>query len=1031
MCCLLGCAFLEVRETIAAEGDTGPVNFSRDIRPILSDNCYPCHGSDADHREADLRLDLREGGLADRGGYAAIVPGDAQQSEVMARLTAEDVDERMPPADSGKAISAEQIELIRRWINQGADWPQHWSFVPPVRRPLPEVSGDDWTNNEIDRFVFAQLTANGLKPSPRADRRTLARRLSFDLTGLPPSLEELHDFLNDQDENAYERLVDRLLDSPHFGERMALAWLDQARYADTNGYSIDGGRHMWLWRDWVIHAYNENMPFDQFVVEQLAGDLLSEATVNQRVATGFNRNHMITHEGGTIPEENLVNYTVDRVKTTAEVFLGLTLACAQCHDHKYDPITQKDFYRFFAFFNTLDDRGLDGDRGRNAMPTIAANSMLGHDEVQEVKQQLAELEQTLKQPLASQRQWEQAALRELEDRGKDLQLHPLQLLKLTTPNRAVNTAKVDATAPIEDASRSPSLLLKAEVDNITGLRVEFYPDESLPNASIGRGSDQGFPGSFILTSLSTSADALPSDQVDLYKMISISHATASNSHPEYPPEDCLDPRDHKGWSPHPHNHTQQHITLTFDEPIHASETPFITVLMVWGGGEFGGKAALTAARYRVLAMTDVDDGTNLPEAIQAILHKSDSGRTDEERRQLQDYYVTIAPKLTNVRREIANLQDRLHFLTEKHQTMVMNAAEKPRETHILNRGQYDQPGDLVTPGVPEFLSPLPENAPPNRLGLARWFVDPAHPLTARVAVNRVWQQFFGAGIVASSADFGSQGQSPSHPELLDYLAIDFIENGWDVKRLIKKIMMSAAYQQSSHVTSALVEADPSNQWLSRGPRFRLQAEFVRDATLHVSGLLVNRIGGPSVKPYQPAGLWREISHFGSTPATAQVFVQDHGEKLYRRSMYTYWKRTVPPPSMVSFDAPSRELCMLRRSTTNTPLQALVLLNDPQFVEASRALAERIFREGPAGIEPRLTFAFELATARLPTPQELSILRHAYQRALEEFRSDPQRALAYLQVGESDRDRNIDPVEHAAWASVASMILNLSETITKG
>ncbi|NOY43120.1 MAG: DUF1553 domain-containing protein [Planctomycetes bacterium] len=1027
----LSCAVFNINRTGAAENNAVPIDFSRDIRPILSDNCYHCHGPDGESREADLRLDLREDAVSDLGGHAAIVPGDVAQSVLVSRIVSDDADERMPPPDSGKELTAEQIALIRQWIEEGADWPQHWSFVAPKPGQPSALADESRINNDIDRYILAELATRNMQPSPTADRRTLIRRLTLDLTGLPPTREEVYAYLEDEDEGAYERLVDRLLSSPHFGERMAVAWLDQARYADTNGYSIDGGRHMWLWRDWVIDAYNQNMPFDQFAIEQLAGDLLPEATIDQQVATGFNRNHMITHEGGTIPAENLTNYAVDRVKTTAEVFLGLTLGCAQCHAHKYDPLTQKDFYRFLAFFNTLGDRGLDGNAGRNAGPTITANSVLGREEVQGINQQLAELEEKLRQPLASQREWEQVAFRELENRGKGFQLHPLKLLKVTTPNRAVNKMEDDGTVRSpKRGSRSPSLLLKADVDNITGLRIEFYPDESLPKASLGHGSEKSFEGSFILTSFSASADALPSDQVDLYKTISIREATASNSHPDYPPSGCLDPRDHNGWSPHPHNQAQQHITFTFDNPIDASETPFISTLMVWGGGKFG-DGSLSPAHFRVVAITGVDDDINLPETVQTILRKADSDRTSEERQQLQDYYATIAPELANVRYEIRNLRGRLLSLTEKQPAMVMNTAAKPRETHILNRGQYDQPGELVTPGVPESLPPLPEGAPANRLGLARWLVDPAHPLTARVAVNRVWQQLFGVGIVASSADFGSQGQPPSHPELLDYLAVDFIENGWDVKRLIKKIVMSATYQQSSLVTPSLLKADPNNQWLARGPRFRLQAEFVRDGALQISGLLVNRIGGPSVKPYQPAGLWREISHFGSSPATAQVFVQDHGEKLYRRSMYTYWKRTVPPPSMVSFDAPNRELCVLKRATTNTPLQALVLLNDPQFVEASRALAERVIRQGPKRVAGRIAFAFELATARLPTEQETQILEQAYHRAVKEFQSDPSRAKKFLGVGESDRDKQIDLAEHAAWTSVGSVILNLSETITKG
>jgi len=1034
LCLIYGC---NIGESAGSDAAVQRVDFNRQIRPILSDNCYHCHGPDAENREADLRLDTLEGATADLGGYAAIVPGDSDRSEILARLIAEDPDERMPPIDSGKKMSAEQIELLRAWIDEGAHWPVHWSFVPPHRSLVPQGSNpqdgvESSTNNEIDNFVLAQLTASELKPSPPADRRTLIRRLTLDLTGLPPSREEFQTYLNNWDDESYEQLVDHLLSSPHFGERMAVAWLDQARYADTNGYSIDGGRHMWLWRDWVIDAYNRNMPFDQFTIEQIAGDLLPNATVNQRVATGFNRNHMNTHEGGTIPAENLTNYTVDRVKTTSEVFLGLTMGCAQCHDHKYDPITQRDYYQFFAFFNTLDDHGLDGNAGKNSVPIVEARSVLGQEEISQIEQQLAELREQLDLPLDSQRSWEQKALRELDDRGKDLELHPLKILKLTTPNLGVSDLEDDEVIlALKRSSRSPSFLMKADAENITGLRMEFLPHPELPEDGIGRGNESGLPGSFILTSFSVSADSLPSDQVDLYKMISIRDTTASNAHANYPPVDCLDPRDHNGWSPHPHNQTPQHITFNFEEPISASETPYITVLLVWGGGAFPGKADLVAGQYRFYAITGTDDGTNLPEDVQAILRTDRQQRSAEQERRIGEYYATVAPELVETRHAIENLSDRLAILNKPHSTMGMNVSATPRETYILNRGQYDQPGDKVTPGVPACLPPLPVDAPVDRLGLARWLVQPDHPLTARVAVNRIWQLFFGVGIVSSSADFGSQGQPPSHPELLDYLAVDFVENGWDVKRLVKKIVMSSTYQQSSNVTAAQQQVDPSNQLLSRGPRFRLQAEFIRDSALHISGLLVGQIGGPSAKPYQPPGLWREVSHFGSSDATAQVFVQDHGEKLYRRSMYTYWKRTVPPPSMICFDAPNRETCTLKRSTTNTPLQALVLLNDPQFVEASRAFAERIINEGPEGTEQRIAFAFELATARLPTPQELAVLKQAYARNLEEYQQHPDRALELLQVGESRRDSRIDPSEHAAWAGVASLILNLSETITKG
>ena len=1023
--CLAVVAGLWAHQSLAA--DPAQVDFMRDIRPILSDNCYFCHGPDANTREADLRLDIRDEAIKDLGGYAAIVPGDPEQSEVVARLITEDEDQLMPPAESGKHLTAEQINLIKQWIHEGADWPEHWSFAPPVRHQLPEVGEKGQVNNAIDPFVLAELESRGLTPSERADRRTLIRRLTYDLTGLPPTLGEVHAYLADQTDQAYERVVDRLLDSPHFGERMTVAWLDQARYADTNGYSIDGGRHMWLWRDWVIDAYNKNMPFDQFATEQLAGDLLPDATESQLVATGFNRNHMITHEGGTIPEENLVNYTVDRVKTTSEVFLGLTMGCAQCHDHKYDPLTQTDFYRFFAFFNTLEDRGLDGNAGINAGPKIEVSTFLGQERKQQIEQRLAELSARMQKPLASQTQWEVEAKQQLAERGKDLQLHPLKILKLTTPNRGLEEQTDEwIVDSIGQKPRSPSIVLEANVENISGLRIEFLPHEKLPNQGLGHGQGRDMVGSFLLTSFTASADAIPSDQVDLYKMIPIRNATASAAHESFPPQDCLDPRELNGWSPHPENQTPQHITFNFQQPIDGSQTPYLTVLLVWGGG-----ADLIGGQYRFFALTGNDDGSSLPNAVQSILNVESSVRTPEQKQQLQAYYASIAPELASTRYEIENLNDQLKLLSKPQPVMVMNVAKQPRDTFMLNRGQYDQPGEKVTPGVPECLPAMAPEAPADRLGLAQWLTDPAHPLTARVAVNRLWQQFFGSGIVSSSADFGSQGQPPSHPKLLDFLAVDFVESGWDVKRMVKQIVMSATYQQSSSVTQDLLRHDPNNQWLARGPRFRLQAEFIRDAALSMSGLLVDRIGGPSVKPYQPAGLWREVSHFGSSPATAQVFVQDHGEKLYRRSMYTYWKRTVPPPAMVSLDAPNRELCVMRRASTNTPLQALVLLNDPQFVEASRALAERVILDGPEGTDERIRYAFEIATARLPSEQELQILHSAYQRALKDFQDNPTRAEEYLHVGESLRNETINLLEHAAWTSVTSLILNLSETITKG
>ena len=1005
------------------------IDFNRDIKPILSDRCFQCHGPDPHSREANLRLDQQEGLFNQRDDYSIVQPGKPEASMLIARITTDDPAMRMPPVESQKQLTSKQIELMKQWVAAGAVWNKHWSFVPPTRPDLPGVKDSTWVQNEIDYFIAQQLESSGLAPEPRANRRTLIRRLYLDLTGLPPTAEQVQSFLANSSEQAYERLVDQLLDSPHYGERMAVDWLDQARYADTNGFSIDGGRHMWLWRDWVIHAYNQNKPFDQFIVEQLAGDLLPEATIDQQVATGFNRNHMITHEGGTIPEENLVNYTADRVRTTAEVFLGLTMGCAQCHDHKYDPISQRDYYRFFAYFNSIEDKGLDGNAGVNSGPKVKATSVLGRDEqqIKRIRTRIRDLEQKLKLPLDSQPDWEAQLRRELAELGKGLEIVPAKILKASAPNRNSEfDFREDGSLLLKKGGgRSPSLLAKIDQQNIAGLRLVFYPDPSFPKGGLGYGKKQGWEGSLLLTSFSASATSTPAEQVDLYHMIDIKAATASAAHPKHPAVDSLDPSDKTGWSPGQNIETAQHITFHFDQPIRAQDTPYLTVMLVWGGGH-----GLTGGKCRLYTISGKDDQTNIPQDIQQILANAVEQRNPEQRERIRSYHASVAPEWANLRYQIKNLRERVHHLTELHDVMVMNTAKNPRVTHILNRGQYDQPGELVTPGVPASLPQPPTNASQNRLSLARWLVQSEHPLTSRVAVNRLWQMIFGRGIVSTSADFGSQGARPTHPELLDWLAREFVDSGWDVKHMVKTLVMSATYQQSSITSADKLESDPYNQLLSRGPRFRLAAEFVRDSVLQVSGTLVPRIGGPSVKPYQPPNLWREVSHFGSTPATAQIFVRDHGERLYRRSMYTYWKRTVPPPSMVSFDAPNRETCTVQRPRTNTPLQALVMLNDPQFLEASRNFAERILLSNPE-TNARIRFAYEQALARPPTVAEVEIVQQTLKSELTRFRHDLQAANAYLNYGDAPRHPDLSIDEHAAWTTVASLIFNLSELITKG
>jgi hypothetical protein len=1040
--------------------DERKLDFNRDIRPILAENCFQCHGFDEKARQAELRLDLPESALGDRDGVPAIVPGDVESSEAWRRITSEDEAERMPPPEARRVLTPKQKALLKRWIEEGAPYAKHWSFISPVKAELPQVSDSAWPRNEIDYFVLAKLDNEKLQPSVEADRRTLARRLSLDLTGLPPSADEVEEFVAEQRPVAYERLVDRLLASPHFGERMALDWLDAARYADTNGYSIDGGRHMWLWRDWVIDAFNRNLPYDQFLRDQLAGDLLPNRTEAQLIATGFQRNNMNTHEGGTIPAENLTNYNVDRVKTLGEAVLGLTLGCAQCHDHKFDPITQRDYYQFYAYFNTLDDQGVDGDGGRNSRPVYQAKTVLETGEEPQLRREIKRMKEQLSNPdPAAVTRWENSERLRLRERGKDFQLHPVELLKVSTPNAGAGFdidpprfVRVTRAAPL--LAYDVSTRLPKTNQPITGIRVVFHPDSTAANNGLGYGtldaeragaSPPPAPGTFVLTSFSASAESVPGDQVNLHRLLGVGQVTASSWLDMYRPENVLDTRNENGWSPNTGEiasatgqpSVAEHITITFDQPL-APADDYMTVQLNFGHGR-----NLVAARFEFLAMTGTDDGSALPKDIINILqpiHAADLSaaprpRTPEQQQQLAAYFSAHSDAAKPRRIALANLEERLTVVTRKFPTMVMDEADNPRETFILRRGDYSQPTEKVTAATPAVLPAAPQDAPHNRLGLAQWVIMREHPLTARVAVNRIWQMLFGTGLVRTAADFGAQGEYPSHPELLDWLAVDYMEHGWDTKRLIRQIVLSATYRQGSSAhasavgSSTLLARDPANRLLARGPRFRLPAEFIRDSALTISGLLVDRLGGPSVNPYSPGNLWREISHYGSTPATAQTFEQDHGEKLYRRSLYTYWKRTVPPPNMVAFDAPNRETCVVARPTTTTPLQALVLLNDVQFVEASRAFAERIVKHCDDDAD-RLRWAFAETVSRPPSDAELSVLTTALDRERARYAADENSARLYLSNGESPRDEIIRIAEHAAWSQVAALLLNLSETVTR-
>jgi len=1065
------------------------VDFDRQIRPILSDKCFACHGPDAQARQANLRLDTKEGAFADRGGYRVIVPGNSPASKLYQKISSRDQSFRMPPVSSGRTLTAEQIELIRRWIDEGAPWEVHWAYVSPNRSPVPSVKEQSWVRNPIDNFVLARLEREGLKPSPEADRVTLLRRLNFDLIGLPPTVAEVEAFLADKTPDAYEKKVDQLLASPHYGEKMAMPWLDLARYADTHGYHIDSLRDMWRWRDWVINAYNQNMPYDRFTVEQLAGDLLPNATLEQKIATGFNRNNMINFEGGAIPQEYHVEYVVDRVSTTSTAWLGLTMGCARCHDHKFDPIKQKDFYRFFAFFNTLPERGLDGQAG-NAAPLLQLPTPLEQRELDDLNHQIA---QTL------------AAIPEKDMVDLENRWRQSGLATLPEPPAEGLAAHYEFEGTLADSSGHglDGKITRGDVvyeDGAVGKAAEFSGETQVDFANAGNfDRDRPFALAFWARPDGTKSLELiqKHDASPNWRGYEINIDDPTFDGPQRPrftlivrlasrwPGDGIEVKTKE----RVRFKSSRHLLLNYDGSGRASGVslyldgkPLQTeAVKDHLSGSFRTEAALSVGDKKIgrpfkgqiddlrtydRALTP-NEATNLavqlparallaelagkpvekieslqPEkpAEEADIGMTDKAQSKEEKEadqiknhqaRLSEYFLSLqAPE--PYRQRYAQLKD-LRAQKEKLEqsiptTMVMAEMKKPRDTFVLGRGQYDNPGEKVTPGTPAFLPPLPAGAPPNRLTLAKWLVDPGNPLTARVVVNRYWQNYFGVGIVKTSEDFGSQGEPPSHPELLDWLATEFVRTGWDVKRMQRLIVTSATYRQSSRVTPESLEKDPENRLMARGPRFRLPAEEVRDNALAASGLLDEQVGGPSAYPYQPKGLWEEMA-FGEG-FSGQTYTPSTGKDLYRRSMYTIWKRTVPPPSLSTFDAPDREKCTARRLMTNSPLQALELMNDPTYVEAGRALALRTLTEAGRDPDKRISYAFRLATARNPERREMQVLRQLEQRELAHYRRDRDAAAQLLKVGESPYSPKWDASELAAWTTVASTILNLDETITK-
>ena len=1154
-------------------------DFTKEIRPILSDNCFACHGPDENKRKGKYRLDIRQGAFKSSDGHDLIVPGKAVGSPLYERLITHDDDDVMPPTKTGRKLTEKQVGLIRDWINAGARWDEHWAFQTPERPVEPVVKNAAWPKTPIDRFVLARLEKEGIDPAPGANPTTLVRRATYDLTGLPPSVEEIDAFLHDRSTNAYEKVIDRLLNSPRYGENMARYWMDAVRYADTHGYHIDSQRDIWAYRQWVIEAFNRDLPFDQFTIEQLAGDLLPSPTRDQKIATGFVRCNMSTGEGGAIVEEYRTKYAFDRVETVGTVWLGVTMLCARCHTHKYDPIPHSDYYGMYSFFNNLDEPIMD-DNKSNPDPFMKLPSPAQTDRLEWLKKAIAEGERKMDEPSAELDPAHPAWVAHWHER-----LHAQ--MTLLTPVKA----SVTRTGGLELAVRGDGTVGAVEGGDaqavyetsytiapgkLTGLRLDVLRDEEAdgtglpvrgrwalsefeaelnPPASTnagagprplkfvrafasagseGFGIDRAIDGKpetgWAAPANRTNSDAqalfVLSDVTDIpvgtelkvrlrHSVPGIGHAiprfrVSAAQQPElarlmfpprpdpwrvvgpFPAEDpasafaTIHPaekeldfkkayagvRGEVTWTEQRDLEDGRNQQLVADlhgihgirllhRTLHATEARETEMTLsteawfkVWLNGQLvaergqearpgeeatRAKLSLKAGDNRFLIkLVSIQGATffnfkpdrnaqeNLPPGIAGVLSVTSEPSADPAkdirrfyRRQHSPVFLSLSDSLASMGEETKRIDRAIPT------TLIAKEISQARETTILIRGEYDKPGAKVAPGIPSALSPFPANAPTNRLGLAKWLVDPRHPLTSRVIANRFWHQIFGTGLVRTTDDFGSQGDRPSHPELLDWLATEFVRTGWNIKSLQKTILMSATYQQSSMASASQRLRDPENRLLSRGPRFRMDGEVVRDTCLAVSGLLNEKLGGPSAHPYEPSGLWEAVSFNNS-----QRYVQDRNESQYRRGLYTFWKRQSPPPTMLLFDAPTRETCAVRRPRTNTPLQALATLNDPQFVEAARGFAQRIAKLAETGTGERTRYAFRLATGRTPQSDEVALLARIFEKTLAEYKKDPAAAKALLATGDFRCDSGLDTSEVAAWTTVANLLLNLDETLTK-
>ena len=1019
------------------------VQFNRDIRPIFSDTCFACHGPDENKVKGKLRLDsldaARKGG---KSGEPAITPGHPEKSEVMKRLLTKDTDDHMPPADFHKVLSKAQIALVEQWIKEGAAYQGHWAFQIPVKPAVPTIPAG---GNAIDAFLTQGLTAKGLKPNGDAPKATLLRRAALDLTGLPPSDNDLQAYLADSSPEAWSKAIDRLMASPHYGENMAMQWLDCARYADSNGFQSDTQRTMWPYRDWVIKAFNDNKPFDAFTVEQLAGDLLPHATRDQIVATAFHRNHRLNGEGGRIVEEWFAENVIDRIETTGSTWMALTMNCCRCHDHKYDPISQKEFYQFFAYFNSNEESGVLGDfggagttrRGGNTPPLLSLPTEEQQKQIDATTAALASAEKTLKDIPASQPElyakWLERQRAAFSKEGVAWQ--PLTDEKVSAKENAefkrlddgswlVSGGTAAKETYVVEATPAPGLL--------TAVRLEAFPDDSHPNKSLGR----AFNGNFVLSAFE------------------IRLLTADGKTTNLPLVKAESDYDQPGWS----------IAKLAPTPMTKGKAKKADNNKA--GWAIGGNVAenrIPRKAIFTIAPTTIPTGAKLvvvmrhdavanhsmgrfrlnfsgqdpkllslktdaaAEAARRLLAKPADQITKIDQKALEKLFTDSPehPRAQAVTKVAAAKMAHDAAVGAPISVMVMKEIEKPRDAFVLIRGEYDKIGPKVERILPAFLPPLPAGEPNNRLGFARWLVSGQHPLTARVWINRAWERFFGIGLVKTSENFGSQAEWPSNPELLDWLAVEFVDRKWDMKAMQKLIMTSAAYRRSAAVTPEMLDKDPDNRLLARGPRFRLPAEVIRDQALWTAGLLVDKQGGPSVKPYMPEAVWDETSVYGDM----RNYKADTGEGLWRRSLYTIWKRTAAPPTMLLFDSSGREVCTVKRSRSNTPMQALSLLNEVTFVEAARKLAEQSLRQ-PGNNDAKLAWTFRKVVRRDATPAELAVLRKGLDKRLATYAADTTLAPKLLAQGLSKAAADLDPNQLAAWTATANILLNLDETVTR-